>query len=189
MRRLLVARRILAVAVTSAALLMPVPNAIAAPALPDVDSLIDDSGPLPGSVSDLQKAPDLAFATDSGLVCRLWHGKITHDVNCTGDIPGAPPDAGSVQLPGIYGKGSAPARFVAAPPDTLVADSPPAAKLPVGHKIVFWDFSPTQSMVCGVPPSTELVCVLKEPQVPGDVITGPVVTHGFVIAAPQSQVF
>jgi hypothetical protein len=189
MRRLLVARRILAVAVTSAALLMPVPNAIAAPALPDVDSLIDDSGPLPGSVSDLQKAPDLAFATDSGLVCRLWRGKITHDVNCTGDIPGAPPDAGSVQLPGIYGKGSVPARFVAAPPDSLVADSPPAAKLPVGHKIVFWDFSPTQSMVCGVPPSTELVCVLKEPEVRGDVITGPVVTHGFVIAAPQSQVF
>lgn len=183
------ARRALAAAVTSAALLMMVPNAVAAPAIPDVDSLIDDSGTLPGSVSDLQRAPNMVFATDSGLVCRVWHGRITHDVNCTGDIPGAPTDARSVQLPGIYGKGTMPARFVAGPPDALVGGTPPVARLPVGHKIVFWDFSPTQSMVCGVPPSTELVCVLKEPQRPGDVITGPVVTHGFVIAAPQSQVF
>ncbi|MFL0276007.1 hypothetical protein [Mycobacterium sp. SMC-19] len=180
-------RRALAVAVSSAALLMTVPNAVAAPGFPDVDSLIDDSGPLPGSVSDLQQAPNVVFATESGLVCRMRQGRITHEVNCAGDIPGAPRDAGSVQLPGIYGKESIPARFLPAPPDALLAGSPPAAKLPVGHKIVFWDFSPAQSMVCGVPPSTDLVCVLKEPQVPGAV--SPVAAHGFVIAAPQSWVF
>ncbi|OBG02372.1 hypothetical protein [Mycolicibacter sinensis] len=183
------ARRARAGAVLSAALLMMAPNAVAAPAIPDVDSLIDDSGTLPGSISDLPSTPIVVFATDSGLVCRVWQGKITHDVNCTGDIPGAPPAARSVQLPGIYGKGTIPARFVAGPPEALVGGTPATARLPVGHKIVFWDFPPTQSMVCGVPPSTELVCVLKEPQSPGDVTTGPVVTHGFVIAAPQSQVF
>lgn len=166
---------------------MSLPDAFAAPAIPDVDSLIDDSGPLPGSGGDPRKVPDMIFATDSGLVCRARQGKITHDVNCAGDIPGSPPGAGSVQLPGIYGKGSAPARFVATSPDALVAETLAAAKLPVGHKIVFWDFSPTQSMVCGVPPSTDLVCVLKEPQVPG--VASPVVSHGFVIAAPQSWVF
>ncbi|WP_230987217.1 hypothetical protein [Mycolicibacter heraklionensis] len=181
------ARRVLAVAVTSVALLMAVPNALAAPGIPDVDSLIDDSGPLPDSVSDLQKVPNAVFATDSGLVCTLRQGRITHDVHCAGDIPGAPRDAGAVELPGIYGKESIPARFLPAPPDALVAASPPAAKLPVGHKIVFWDFPPAQSMVCGVPPATDLVCVLREPQDPGAV--SPVVTHGFVIAAPQSWVF
>ncbi|WP_409435058.1 hypothetical protein [Mycobacterium sp. SMC-14] len=180
-------RRALVVAVSSAALLMTVPNAVAAPGFPDVDSLIDDSGPLPGSVSDLQQAPNVVFATESGLVCRARQGRITHEVNCEGDIPGAPRDAGSVQLPGIYGKESIPARFLPAPPDSLLAGNPPAAKLPVGHKIVFWDFSPAQSMVCGVPPSTDLVCVLKEPQVRGAV--SPVAAHGFVIAAPQSWVF
>lgn len=182
-------RRILAVAAYSVALLMTVPNAGAAPGIPDVDSLIDDSGPLPGSVSDLQNVPDMSFATASGLVCKVWRGRITHDVNCAGDIPGAPPEARSVQLPGIYGKETIPARFLPEAPDALVAGTPPAAKLPVGHKIVFWDLSPTQSMVCGVPPPTELVCVLKEPQQPGGAINGPVATHGFVIATPQSWVF
>lgn len=182
------ARRALVVAVTSLALVATVSNAVAAPGIPDVDSLIDDSGPLPASVSDLQQAPNVVFATDSGLVCAVRHGKITHEVNCAGDIPGAPPDVGSVHLPGIYGKGSAPARFVQTPPDALLAGDPPAAKLPVGHKIVFWDFSPAQSMVCGVPPSTDLVCVLREPQVRGEA-SSPVAIHGFVIAAPQSWVF
>ncbi|WP_067970102.1 hypothetical protein [Mycolicibacter icosiumassiliensis] len=181
------ALRALAVAVTAVALLTTVPTAAAAPAIPDVDALIDDSGPLPASVSDLQKVPNVVFATDSGLVCRMRQGRITHDVNCAGDIPGAPRDAGAVELPGIYGKESIPARFLPAPADALIAGNPPAAKLPVGHKIVFWDFSPAESMVCGVPPSTDLVCVLKEPQVPGQV--SPVVSHGFVIAAPQSWVF
>lgn len=168
---------------------MPVPNAVAAPAVPDVDALVDDSGPLPGSVSELKTIPKVVFATDSGLVCSAWQGRITHNVNCAGHIPGAPSNAGSVELPGIYGKGSAPARFVAAAPSALVAESSPPARIPEGHKIVFWDFSPAQSMVCGVPPSTELVCVLKEPLVAGGPIDGPIVTHGFVIAAPQSWVF
>lgn len=179
--------RELAVAIASVAASMAVPDAIAAPGVPDLGSLIDDSGPLPGSVSDLQEVPNVVFATDSGLLCRMRQGKITHDVNCAGDLPGAPRGAGAVELPGIYGKESIPARFLPAAPDALAAANPPAAKLPVGHKIVFWDFSPAQSMVCGVPPSTDLVCVLKEPQVSG--AEGPVATHGFVIAAPQSWVF
>lgn len=183
------ARRVLTVALTSVALLVTAPNAVATPIFPDVDSLIDDSGPLPASVADLQKIPTMVFATDSGLVCKVWQGRITHSIDCAGDIPGSPPEAGSVELPGIYGKASRPARFVAAPPDALVAGTPPAATLPVGHKIVFWELSPAQSMVCGVPPSAELVCVLKEPQVASSVYTPPVATHGFVIAAPQSWVF
>ncbi|UVO13245.1 hypothetical protein NM962_03610 [Mycobacterium sp. SVM_VP21] len=182
------ARRALAVAVATAALLIPAPDAVAVPGVPDMDSLIDDSGPPPASVSDLQKIPNVVFATDSGLVCRMRQGRITHEVNCAGDLPGAPRDAGAVELPGIYGKESIPARFLPAPPDALLAGSPPAAKLPVGHKIVFWEFSPAESMVCGVPPSTDLVCVLREPQVPGEV-SSPAATHGFVIAAPQSWVF
>lgn len=170
-------------------MLMPMPNAVAAPMIPDVYSLIDDSGPLPASMGELRGAPSRVFATDSGLVCRMWHGRLTHDVGCTGDIPGAPPEAGAVQLPGVYGKGSVSARFVAAGPDALVAGTSPTATIPVGHKLVFWDFSPAQSMVCGVPPSTELVCVLKEPQERGGPVDGPVTTHGFVIASPQSWVF
>lgn len=173
--------------ITSVAVLTVVPNAVAAPGVPDVDSLIDAGGPPPASVSDLQQIPNVVFATDSGLVCRVRQGRITHEVNCAGDIPGAPLDAGAVELPGIYGKESIPARFLPAPPDALMAANQPAAKLPVGHKIVFWDFSPAESMVCGVPPSVDLVCVLREPQVPGNL--SPVVAHGFVIAAPQSWVF
>ncbi|WP_234825783.1 hypothetical protein [Mycolicibacter senuensis] len=181
--------RALAAAVTSATLLAAAPNAVAAPGIPDVGSLIDDSGPLPGSVDELQYVPPLVFATDSGLTCKVWQGRITHDVTCTGDIPGAPPDARAVQLPGIYGRGTMPARFVADHADAATAGVAPAATLPVGHKIVFWDLSPAQSMVCGVPPSTELVCVLKEPRQSGDASNGPVATHGFVIAAPHSWVF
>jgi hypothetical protein len=71
-----------------------------------------------------------------------------------GEIPGAPPETCTVQLPGIYGKTSMPARFLPSPPETLVGGTtgtPPT---------VFWDFSAAQSLVCGVPPSTDLVCVL-----------------------------
>lgn len=183
------ARRPLAAAVTLAALLVTAPDSVAIPVFPDVDSLIDDSGPLPDSVSELPGLPAVAFVTDSGLVCRTRQGRITHEINCTGDIPGAPPDAGAVQLPGIYGKSSVPARFVHTPPEDRSAGAPPAVRLPVGHKIAFWDLSPAQSMVCGTPPSTDVVCVLKEPQVARSVYNGPVAIHGFVIAAPQSWVF
>ncbi len=179
-------RRALAAAITSVVVLTATPSAAATPDYPDVDSLIDDSGPQPVSVSELQQLPPAAFATESGLVCRMRQGRITHELRCAGDIPGAPPDAGSVELPGIYGKASVPARFLPAPPDALAAGSP-VEQLPAGHKIVLWDFSPAHSMVCGVPPSTDLVCVLKEPQVPDTV--SPVISHGFVIAAPQSWVF
>lgn len=179
-----VGRWVLAATVASATLMMTVvPNAAAAPTIPDIDSLIDDSGPLPASVSDLRQTPSVVFGTESGVVCTMWRGRITHDITCAGDIPGVAPGDGAVQLPGIYGKASAPARFVPAPPDALVAGEP-AVTIPVGHKVVFWDFSPSESMVCGVPPFAELVCELKEPQN----ATGPVTTHGFVIAAPQSWV-
>lgn len=180
------ARRVLAVAITSVGVLTAAPNAAATPVVPDVDSLIDNSGTPPASVSDLQKLSTAAFATESGLVCRLRQGRITHELRCAGEIPGAPRDAGSVELPGIYGKASVPARFLPAPPDALAAGSP-VEQLPMGHKIVLWDFSPAQSMVCGVPPSADLVCVLKEPQVPDTM--SPVISHGFVVAAPQSWVF
>lgn len=178
--------RALGVAAAFAALLTTAPSAVAVPTIPDVDSLIDDSGPLPDSVGELPRLAPVAFATDSGLICRTRQGRLTHEINCTGDIPGSPPDAGAVQLPGIYGKASVPARFVPEPAD---ADASPALRLPVGHKIAFWNLSPAQSMVCGVPPSTELVCVLKEPQLPSRAYAGPVAIHGFVIAAPQSWVF
>lgn len=184
------ALRAMVVAVTSAALLMPVPLADAAPAAPDVDSLIDDSGPRPGNLRDLASIPNQAFTTESGLLCKMWHGRITYDVHCAGNFPGAPAETHTVQLPGIYGKESAAARFLPSPPDALVGSTAgmPVAALPVGHKLVFWE-SPAQSLVCGVPPSTDLVCVLKEPLHTGGAIDGPVTTHGFVIAAPQSWVF
>lgn len=173
-------------AIASVAVLTAGPNAVATTGFPDLDALIDDSGPLPASFSDLQKVPTVAFATDSGLVCSLRQGRITHELRCAGDIPGAPPGAGAVELPGIYGKASLPGRFLPAPPDALAAGNA-VDRLAVGHKVVFWNFAPAQSMVCGVPPSTDLVCLLDEPQVPDTM--SPVISHGFVIAAPQSWVF
>jgi hypothetical protein len=165
------------------------PHALAAPDIPDIDSLIDDSGPLPKDTGDLTAIPNLLFTTPGSLTCKKTVVKVMHDVTCTGDLPGAPAGTRVVNLPAVYDQASWPARFLPTPPEKFFGDT--AGQVPVllatGHKMVFWDFSSTRSLVCGVPPSASLVCVLKAEQstVPG---TGPF-THGFVISAPQSQVF
>ncbi|MGV0585637.1 hypothetical protein ABQE45_18010 [Mycobacteroides chelonae] len=46
----------------SLALINPLPDASAAPLVPDIDSLIDDSGPLPSSPADLNAVPTLWFS-------------------------------------------------------------------------------------------------------------------------------
>lgn len=94
-----------------------------------------------------------------------------------------------VSLSAVYDQAAGPARFLPTPPERFFGDTSGQAPvlLPTGHKIVFWAFSSTRSLVCGVPPSAALVCVLRAEQatVRG---TGPFI-HGFVISAPQSQVF
>jgi hypothetical protein len=112
-----------------------------------------------------------------------------HDVTCAGDLPGAPAGTRVVSLAAVYDQASGPARFLPTPPERFSGDTSGQVPvlLPTGHKIVLWAFSSTRSLVCGVPPSAALVCVLRAEQstVPG---TGPF-TRGFVISAPQSQVF
>jgi hypothetical protein len=185
-------RRLLAV--VSVAWAWPVlvgvlPHALAAPDIPDIDSLIDDSGPLPKTVGDLTAEPDLLFTTPSGLLCKKSVVKVMHDVTCAGDLPGAPAGSRVVTLPAVYDQADGPAQFSSSSPDVFFGDTNGQAPvlLPTGHKIVFWAFSITRSLVCGVPPSAALVCVLRADQSvdPG---SGPA-THGFVISAPQSQVF
>jgi hypothetical protein len=165
------------------------PHALAAPDIPDIAALIDDSGPLPKDAGDLTAIPDLLFTTPSGLTCKTTVVKVMHDVTCTGDLLGAPAGTRVVNLPAIYDQASWPARFLTTPPEKFLGDTAGQVPvlLPTGHKIVFWDFSSTRSLVCGVPPAASLVCVLNAEQstVPGP---GPF-THGFVISAPQSQVF
>jgi hypothetical protein len=182
-------RRLLGVIGIASVLIGMAPHAGATPNIPDIDSLIDDSGPLPKTTGDLEAIPDLLFTTPSGLVCKKTVAKVMHDVTCTGDLPGAPPGTRVVNLPAVYDQASGPARFLPTAPERFFGDTSGQAPvlLPAGHKIVFWAFSSTRSLVCGVPPSAALVCVLKADQAtdPG---TGPA-THGFVISAPQSQVF
>jgi hypothetical protein len=182
-------RRLLGVIGIASVLVGMAPHADATPNIPDIDSLIDDSGPLPKTTGDLTAIPDFLFTTPSGLVCKKTVAKVMHDVTCTGDLPGAPPGTRVVNLPAVYDQASGPARFLPTAPERFFGDTSGQAPvlLPAGHKIVFWAFSSTRSLVCGVPPSAALVCVLKADQAtdPG---TGPA-THGFVISAPQSQVF
>ena len=185
-------RRLRAGAVLAAALLAQVatPPAIAAPGIPDIDSLIDDSGPLPATEGDLGATHDLLFTAPNGVVCKQSRGKVTHDVTCTGDLPGAPPGTRVVNLAMVYAGSSGPARFLPTPPERLFGDisGQKPVLIPTGHKIVFWAFSPTESLACGVPDAASLVCVLraKESHSTGD---GPDVTNGFVITTPQSRVF
>ncbi|SHS47460.1 Uncharacterised protein [Mycobacteroides abscessus subsp. abscessus] len=165
-------------------------NAAAAPLIPDIDSLIDDSGPLPASPDDLNAVPTLWFSTATGLLCKEQTVKVTHQVACAGDLPGQPMGAHIVDLQGVYDRGLGPARFVAKTSEEFFGETSGAAPvlLPRGHKIVFWSFPPSRSLVCGVPASADLVCVLKAPhEISSD--AGPPVTHGFVIAAPKSWVF
>lgn len=173
------------------AVLAQVPNAVAANEVPDLGPLFDDSGPLPGAVGDLTGIPDLAFTTPSGLACRKSRGKVTHSVACAGNFVGAQPGTRSVSLGTVYADGNGAAQFLPMAPAGLLGDPAkvPSITLQPGHKIVFWDFSPTESLVCGIPQGTELVCVLKAARENGSKSGSPAVTHGFVISAPQSEVF
>lgn len=184
-------RRLPAVLCAAVAVLTPVPNAVAANDIPDLGPLIDDSGPLPATVADLTGIPDLVFTTPTGLACRKSRGKVTHSVACTGNLVGAPAGTRSVSLGTVYAGGNGPAQFLPMAPDGLLGDPAkvPSIMLAPGHKVVFWDFSPTESLVCGIPPGTELACVLKAVRDNGPKSSGPAITHGFVIAVPQSEVF
>ena len=191
-------RRLLTAMGAAATLVLPVPMAIpnagAAPEIPDLDSLIDDSGPVPATAADLAGIPDLAFTTPSGLSCRKSRGKVTHSLACAGSLPGAPAGTRSVSLASVYAQGDGPAVFLPTAPDGLLGDPAriPKIMLMPGHKIVFWDLAAAQSLVCGVPPGVEMACVLKSPNEIGSAGNsgmGPAVSHGFVIAAPQSRVF
>jgi hypothetical protein len=166
------------------------PHARAAPDIPDIDSLIDDSGPLSRQTGDLTGIPNLLFTTPSGLVCKKTVVKVMHDVTCSGDLPGAPAGTRVVNLPAVYDQADGPSRFLPTPPERFFGDTSGQVPvlLPTGHKIVFWAFSSTRSLVCGVPPSAALVCLLKADQTIGPTSSGPS-THGFVISAPQSQAF
>ncbi|SKP49264.1 hypothetical protein [Mycobacteroides abscessus] len=178
------------IVVVSLALVNPIPDAAAVPPIPDIDSLVDDSGPLPASPDDLNAVPTLWFSTATGLSCKEQTVKVTHQVACAGDLPGQPSGTHIVDLQGVYDRGLGPARFVAKTSEEFFGETSGAAPvlLPRGHKIVFWSFPPSRSLVCGVPASADLVCVLKAPhEISSDV--GPSVTHGFVIAAPKSWVF
>lgn len=90
----------------------------------------------------------------------------------------------------VHADGNGPAQFLPMAPDGLLGDPAkvPTTMLAPGHKIVFWDFSPTESLVCGIPQGTELVCVLKAARENG-VKNGSAITHGFVISAPHSDAF
>lgn len=165
-------------------------DAAAQPPIPDIDSLIDDSGPLPSSVEDLNAIPELWFSTPTGLLCSERTAKIAHEVACAGNLPGQPAGTHVVSLASVYDKGLGPARFIAKTPEEFfgaTTGTAPIAPTP-GHKIVFWNFPPSRSLTCGVPASADLVCILKAPhEISSD--TGPPVTHGFVIAAPKSWTF
>lgn len=184
-------RRSMAMACAAVAVLSPVPNAVAANEVPDLGPLVDDSGPLPATVADLTGIPDLAFTTPAGVACRKSRGKVTHSVACAGNIVGAPAGTRSVSLGTVHADGNGPAQFWPAAPDGLLGDPAkvPTIMLTPGHKIVFWDFSPTESLVCGSPFGTEVACVLRAPHENGAKAGAPAVTHGFVISASGSEVF
>lgn len=184
-------RRLLVVACALMAVFAPVTNAVAANEVPDLDPLFDDSGPLPATVTDLTGIPDLAFTTMSGLACRKSRGKVTHSIACAGNLVGTPPGTRSVSLGTVHAEGNGPAQFLPMAPAGLLGnpEKVPSIMLAPGHKIVFWDFSPTESLVCGAPLGTEVVCVLKAAHENGAKAGDPAVTHGFVIAAPHSEVF
>lgn len=173
------------------AVLTQVPNAAAANEVPDLGPLFDDSGPLPGTVADLTGIPDLAFTTPSGLACRKSRGKVTHSVACTGNLVGVPAGTRLVSLGTVSADGNGSAQFLPTAPTGLLGDPAkvPSIMLFPGHKIVFWDFSPTESLVCGAPLGTDVACVLKAARESGAEGGGSPVTHGFVISAPHSEVF
>lgn len=89
-----------------------------------------------------------------------------------------------------YSQGLGPGAFMDKPAEEYFGDTTNVAPiaLAAGHKIVFWNNSATESLMCGVPTSADVVCVLKTPQEVGASSRQPV-THGFVIGPPKSWVF
>lgn len=164
-------------------------QAHAAPYIPDIDALIDDSGPLPGSTGDVLETPGLLFTTPSGLVCKFTGtaGRISSPgLTCAGNIPKAPAGTRGVSLRAMYAVGNGPAQFLSSAPEDTAGQR---VLLPRGHKIVFWAFDGPSSFVCGVPERADLVCVLRASTEFGPDPSGAPVTHGFVIATSGSQVF
>ncbi|OHU33596.1 hypothetical protein BKG79_22200 [Mycobacteroides chelonae] len=166
------------------------PTAGAEPNYPDVDSLIDDSGPLPRDAAELMQTSNLLFTTPSGIVCKKSVVREAPGVICAGDMPGTPPGTRAVAMHGTYDAlANGPAQFLWIDPDQFFEDTRGQVPvlLPTGHKFVFWAFSSTQSFVCGVPASAALICVFKASS--EYLNTAPAVTHGFVISASGSRVF
>lgn len=107
-----------------------------------------------------------------------------------GESAGQPVGTQVVSLATAYVQALGPAAFEAKTADEYfgaTGGTAPIVPAP-GHKIVFWNFSATESLMCGVPGSADLVCVLKAQQYVG-ASTGSPVTHGFVIGTPKSWVF
>lgn len=107
-----------------------------------------------------------------------------------GESAGQPVGTQVVSLATAHGQALGPAAFEAKTADEYfgaTGGTAPIVPAP-GHKIVFWNFSATESLMCGVPGSADLVCVLKAQQYVA-ASTGSPVTHGFVIGTPKSWVF
>ncbi|WP_330220029.1 hypothetical protein [Mycobacteroides franklinii] len=165
-------------------------KAMAVPPIPDIDSLIDDSAALFASPNDLGGSHVLWFSTKTGLLCSERTVKISQQLACAGELPGQPEGTQVVTSATACGQALGPATFEAKTAEEYFGA--PAGTTPIvpapGHKIVFWNSSATESLMCGVPASADLVCVLKAQQYVG-ASTGPPVAHGFVIGAPKSGVF
>lgn len=166
------------------------PNAAAAPSIPDIDSLIDDTGPLDTRVVGINGGRAIFFSTVNGLLCAQTVVKIAFQVSCAGEFPGQTPGPQVVTVGSAYSQGLGPGAFMDKPAEEYFGDTSNVAPfaLAPGHKIVFWNNSATESLMCGVPTSADVVCVLKAPQEVGASSRQPV-THGFVIATPKSWVF
>ncbi|CPR72581.1 hypothetical protein [Mycobacteroides abscessus] len=166
------------------------PNAAAAPSIPDIDSLIDDTGPLDTRVVGINGGRAVFFSTANGLLCAQTVVKIAFQVSCAGEFPGQPPGPQVVTVGSAYSQGLGPGAFMDKPAEEYFGDTTNVAPiaLAAGHKIVFWNNSATESLMCGVPTSADVVCVLKAPQEVGASSRQPV-THGFVIGPPKSWVF
>lgn len=162
--------------------------ASAAPQIPDIDSLIDDTGPLETKVVETKGARSILFGTPSGLLCAQTTIKIADRVLCGGsELPGLTGGAHVAVLMTAYEKGLGAATFEGKPIDEFLGDTSDAEPIVLapGHKIVFWN-SDGEALMCGVPAGVEMACVVKTLQ---DMGRPGKVAHGFVIAAPKSWVF
>lgn len=130
------------------------------------------------------------FSTVNGLLCAQTVVKIAFQVSCAGEFPGQTPGPQVVTVGSAYSQGLGPGAFMDKPAEEYFGDTSNVAPIALapGHKIVFWNNSATESLMCGVPTSADVVCVLKAPQEVGASSRQPV-THGFVIETPKSWVF